>query len=405
MTTQPISITPARAWTLIFLGCTIGMLTFGPRAISGLFQAPMTDAHGWSREAFAFAIAIQNLAWGVAQPLAGMVADKFGTVRTITFGAIVYVLGLYWMSSATDPVTLTLSAGVLVGIGIATSAFFLIISAFARMLPERYHGIAFGFGTASGSLGQFVFSPLGQGFIDAYGYQSTLLILAGCVAVVPFLAIPFRGRSDMGGSVAAPAQSVGNALAEAFGHRSYMLLLFGFFVCGYHVAFITVHMPAYVTDLGLDPSIGAWSIATIGLFNIFGAISSGLMMNRIPKRYILAFIYAGRALVISIFVLTPISTTSVLVFSAAMGVLWLSTIPPTQGLVKVMFGTRYMSTLFGFVFLSHQVGSFLGVWLGGRIFDATGSYDAMWWSSVVAGLAAVLLHWPIDESPAREAIA
>ncbi|MBL4892250.1 MAG: MFS transporter [Rhizobiaceae bacterium] len=397
MSTENMSKT--KVWSIIAIGCLVGILAFGPRSIIGFFMVPMTDAHGWSREGFAFAIAIQNLAWGVAQPIVGMIADKYGTARTLICGVVFYVVGLLIMSQATDITTLTLSAGVLVGIGVASSAFFLIIAAFARLLPERYHGIAFGLGTASGSAGQFLFSPIGNAFLEQYGYVITLYFLAACVAFVPLLVYPLRGKPEIKTEDGRADQTIREAIVEAFSHRSYRLLTFGFFVCGYHVAFITVHMPSYIVDLGLDRSLGRWSIGLIGLFNIFGAILSGTLMMRVPKRYILSFIYVGRAIIITMFVLTPINTLSVILFSAGMGVLWLSTVPPTQGLVKVMFGTRYMSMLFGFVFFSHQVGSFLGIWLGGKIFDATGSYELMWWSSVAAGLAAAAVHWPIKEVP------
>ncbi|MFK5979795.1 MAG: MFS transporter [Rhizobiaceae bacterium] len=397
MSTENMSKT--KIWSIIAIGCLVGILAFGPRSIFGFFMVPMTDANGWSREGFAFAIAIQNLAWGVAQPFVGMIADKYGTARTLIFGVVFYVAGLLIMSQTTDITTLTLSAGVLVGIGVASSAFFLIIAAFARLLPEQYHGIAFGLGTASGSAGQFLFSPIGNAFLEQYGYVITLYFLAACVAFIPLLVAPLRGKPEIKTEDGRANQTIREAIVEAFSHRSYRLLTFGFFVCGYHVAFITVHMPSYIVDLGLDRSLGRWSIGIIGLFNIFGAILSGTLMMRMPKRYILSFIYISRAVIITIFVLMPISPLSVIIFSAGMGVLWLSTVPPTQGLVKVMFGTRYMSMLFGFVFFSHQVGSFLGIWLGGKIFDATGSYDLMWWSSVVAGLAAAAVHWPIKEVP------
>jgi len=391
------SMSKTRVWSIIILGCLVGMLTFGPRSIMGFFLTPMTDANGWSREGFAFAIAIQNLAWGIAQPFAGMLADKYGTYRTIVLGVIFYVLGLVLMATSTDITTLTLTAGVLMGIGIATSAFFLIISAFVRMLPVQYHGIAIGIGVASGSAGQFLFSPLGDAFLSQYGYVTALYLLAACVAFVPLLATPFRGKPSVQIVEGSADQTIFEAIKEAFGHRSYVLLTLGFFVCGYHVAFISVHMPAYITDIGLDETYGRWSIGIIGLFNIIGAIAAGITMGWIPKRYILCAIYLGRAFIITIFVLTPPSVYSIMVFSAAMGILWLSTVPPTQSLINVMFGTRYMSMLFGFVYFSHQLGAFLGIWLGGKIFDATGSYDLMWWSSVVAGLAAALVHWPIKE--------
>jgi MFS family permease len=363
----------------------------------GFFLQPMVGVNGWDREAFALALALQNLMWGLGQPLAGLLADKFGTWRTLTTGAVLYALGLVAMAYTTDPLMLQFTAGVLLGLGIAGSAFFLVLAAFARMLPEHMRGTAFGLGTAAGSVGQLVFAPLGQAFIEAYDFQIALMFLAACVITVPLLGIVIRGKP-----VAAPTsghrdQTISEALAEAFGHRSFLLLVAGFFVCGYHVAFITVHLPAYVVDLGLQPSLGAWAIGLIGAFNIFGALLSGRLMGQLPKRYILSFIYFGRAVVITLFIFAPVGPASILIFSAAMGLLWLSTIPPTQGLVAVMFGTRYLAMLFGFVFLSHQVGSFLGVWLGGKIYDATGSYDLMWWSSVAAGVAAAIVHWPIVE--------
>ena len=390
-----------KIWSIIAIGCLVGILAFGPRTIFGFFLTPMTDANGWSREGFAFAIAIQNLVWGIAQPFVGMVADKFGTARTIIFGVVFYVAGLVIMAQASDITTLTLSAGVLVGIGVASSAFFLVIAAFARILPERYHGISFGLGTASGSAGQFLFTPIGNAFLQEYGYVVTLYFLAACVAFVPLLVAPLRGKPEVIVVEGRKNQTIREAIIEAFSHPSYRLLAFGFFVCGYHVAFITVHMPSYIVDHGLSEELGRWSIGMIGLFNIFGAILSGTLMMRVPKRYILSAIYIGRAIIITIFVLTPISPMSVMLFSAGMGVLWLSTVPPTQGLVTVMFGTRYLSMLFGFVFFSHQVGSFMGIWLGGKIFDLTGSYDLMWWSSVFAGIVAAALHWPIRETPVK----
>lgn len=394
--TRKITV-PGQIWTIIAIGCVIAIVTSGPRSIMGFFLEPMTDAHGWSREGFALAIAIQNLAWGIAQPVAGMFADRYGTAKTMIFGIVLYVLGLYLMANSTEVLELTLTAGVLIGMGISFAAFFLVISSFARILPESYHGIAFGLGTAAASAGQFIYSPLGSAFLDSYGYQITLFILAGSVAIVPLLVYPFRGKSAAKADDGHDAQTVRSAIAEAFGHRSYILLLLGFFVCGYHVSFITVHLPTYISETYNDRNVGHFAIGVIGLFNIIGAILSGTAMTRIPKRYILSFIYFGRALIILAFVLTPTTYLSIMVFAGAMGLFWLSTIPPTQGLVKVMFGTRYMSMLFGFVFLSHQIGAFMGIWLGGKIYDLTGSYDLMWWSSIAAGLAAALLHWPIRE--------
>ncbi|MEO0497484.1 MAG: MFS transporter [Pseudomonadota bacterium] len=383
---------------VVVCGCLIGTLTFGPRSAMGLFLTPMTDANGWSREIFAFSIALQNLVWGAVQPFAGGFADRFGTWRVITFGAVAYVVGLILMSQTTDPVALQLTAGVLLGVGIASSAFFLVLAAFARIVPERHRGLVFGLGTAASSGGQLVFAPLGQAWIESYGFETALLLMASMVAVVPILAIILRGKPTAPALASGQSdQTIKQALAEAFGNRSYVLLVLGFFVCGYHVAFITVHLPAYIVDIWGPTPLAAWSIAIIGAFNIVGAIGSGWFMGRWPKRYILSGIYLGRAVVITAFVVLPVTQPSIIVFSAAMGILWLSTVPPTQGLVAVFFGTRYMAMLFGIAFFSHQVGSFLGIWLGGRIYDATGNYDLMWWSSVVAGVLAAIAHWPIKE--------
>ncbi|MEO1067027.1 MAG: MFS transporter [Pseudomonadota bacterium] len=386
----------------IACGCLIAILTFGPRSTMGFFVTPMTDANGWSREVFALSIAIQNLVWGMAQPFVGMIADKYGTWKTLTVGTLFYALGMVLMAYTTDPVMLQLTAGVLVGVGIAGSAFFLVLAAFARIVPEAYRTTVFGLGTAAGSAGQFIFAPIGQGFVQAYGFEITLLFLSACALLVPLLAIPLRGKPAAKPAAGEADQSVREALAQAFNHPSYWLLTVGFFVCGFHVAFITVHMPPYIEDLGLDPVWGGYSIAMIGFFNIIGAFSAGILSGRLPMRYVLSFIYLGRAIVITIFLLAPVSAYSIVAFSAAMGLLWLSTIPPTQGLVATMFGTRYMAMLFGVVFFSHQLGSFAGIWLGGRIFDATGSYDGIWYIGIALGLIAALFHWPIREERAPQ---
>ncbi|MCG8383235.1 MAG: MFS transporter [Gammaproteobacteria bacterium] len=395
--TPSIRLKPLHISILIF-GCLIALLSFGPRSTMGFFMTPVTEAHGWGREIFALAIALQNLFWGIGQPIAGMVADRFGTYRTLMVGTLFYISGLYLMAEATTPLTLQLTAGVLVGLGVSGTSMMLVLASFARLLPENLRTIAFGIGTASGSLGQFLFAPLGQHFIHQHGWQMALLLFAVSLSIVPFLAIALRGKPDNLTEISQRAnQTIRQALAEAFGHRSYLFLVAGFFVCGFHVAFITTHLPAFITDVGIDAKWGAWAIGLIGLFNIIGALSSGFLSNRYTLRYSLCFIYFARAAVIAVFILLPISTGSILVFSAAMGLLWLSTVPPTQGLVAVMFGTRYLATLFGFVFLSHQIGAFLGVWLGGFLYDVTGAYEAMWWLSILLGLMAALLHWPIKE--------
>jgi predicted MFS family arabinose efflux permease len=398
--TAPAARPPLQSSIPVILaaGCVIAILSFGPRSTMGFFLTPMTRDFGWSRETFALAIALQNLVWGAAQPFVGILADKFGTARVISGGAILYGLGLALMARTTDPVVFQFTAGVLIGLGIAGSAFLLVTSAFARLLPASMRTIGFGIGTAAGSVGQFIFAPLGQGFISAYGWQTALTIMATFMVATPFLAYFIRGKP-----VAQPTragekdQSVPEALREAFSHGSYRLLVAGFFVCGFQIAFITVHLPPYLADSGIPPTYGSYAIALIGLFNIAGSLSSGVLSGRMPKRWLLSAIYFARALLIAVFVILPPSVPSVLIFSALIGVLWLSTVPPTQQLVVVMFGTRYLATLFGFVFFSHQVGSFFGVWLGGILYDRTGSYDVVWWLSVALGIFAGIVHLPIKE--------
>ena len=384
---------------VVAAGCLIGAISFGSRSTMGFFLTPMTTENGWSRETFALAIAIQNLMWGVAQPFAGMIADKFGTARVLSGGALVYALGLALMSQTSDAVVLQLTAGVLVGLGIAGSAFVLVLAAFARLLPERMRSLAYGMGTAAGSAGQFIFAPLSQGFIQHYGWQTALLIMAAIMLVVPFLSSALRGKPKAvpaGGGEA--DQSIPEALREAFRHRSYQLLVAGFFVCGFQLAFVTVHLPPYLSDLGIPAVYGGYALALIGGFNIIGSLTSGVLSGRMPRRILLSIVYFLRSLIVVFFVLTPASPASVLIFSATMGFLWLSTVPPTQQLVAIMFGTRYMATLFGFVFLSHQLGSSLGVWLGGRLYDATGSYNVVWWLSAALGIFAAIVHLPIRET-------
>lgn len=385
---------------VIICGCLIALLSFGPRSAMGFFFQPMTEARDWSRELFALAIAIQNLVWGAGQPFAGMMADRYGTWKTMTLGAVLYALGLYLMVDAETPVALHVSAGILIGLGIAFSSFSLVIAAFGRVVTPEQRSLAFGIGTASGSMGQFLFAPMGTSLIANFGWQDTLIVFSGMMLLIPFLAIALKGKPD--NSSASPAvanQKMTSAIAEAFGTRGYILLTFGFFVCGFHVAFITVHLPPYIADLGLDPTWGATAIALIGLFNIIGSLASGYIGGKYSKPIFLSLIYLARAVVITIFILVPVTPLTVLVFSAMMGLLWLSTVPPTSGLVAVMFGPRYMATLFGFVFFSHQVGSFLGVWLGGKLYDETGSYDAIWWVGIALGLFAAVVHWPIKEQP------
>lgn len=390
-----------RPAVIIAFGCGIALISFGLRSSLGLFTEPLSVGRGWGREVFALAIALQNLVWGLGQPFAGAIADRFGNAKVLAAGGVLYALGIALMALAATPGTLYLSGGVLVGLGLSGASFTIVIAAFGRLVPPERRSWAFGMGTAAGSLGQFVFAPLGQAFIAAYGWESALLLLAGGVALVPLLAPALASR----GGVQRPADEVElpfqEALRLAFGHGSYWLLITGFFVCGFHVAFITTHLPPYLGDLGVSAGLAAWSIGLIGLFNIVGSYSSGLLGGRFSKRYLLSGLYLARAVAITVFLLLPPTPLVVMTFAAVMGLLWLSTVPLTSGLVAVMFGTRYLGTLFGFVFFSHQVGAFLGVWLGGALFARFGSYDPVWWLGVALGLAAALLHWPIEERRAE----
>jgi MFS family permease len=394
-----------RTWrTPVFIigcACLISLLSFGPRSALGQFLAPMSFANGWGRDVLSFAVAIQNLLWGLGQPVAGGIADKFGPIRVICLGALLYAGGLALMAYSTTPGMLTLSAGVMVGFGLSGCSFQLVIGALGKLVPENWRSIAFGAGTAAGSFGQFLYSPLAVGLIDAYSWQTALFVFAMLMLLVlPLsLALATPKIDPLMSGAKAPPQSLKHALLEAFYHRSYVLLVLGFFTCGFQLAFITIHLPAYMVDRGLPAEVGAWTIGVIGLFNIIGSLGVGWLGNYMPKRYILSFIYFGRALAVVAFILLPASAPSAIIFGAVTGLLWLSTVPPTSSLVALMFGTRWLAMLFGFAFFSHQVGGFLGVWMGGWLFEQTGSYDVVWWLSVALGIASALINLPIVEKP------
>ncbi len=408
MTTVRSSPSPQMTalWLVIVCGCLISLLSFGPRSVLGLFLVPMTEAQGWSREIFALSLAIQNIMWGIGQPLAGAVADRYGTGRVLALGGVVYAAGLVLMAWAPTPMWLHISAGVMIGLGMAAASFAIVLAAFGRRVPEEKRSLVFGIGTAAGSMGQFLFAPLGRAFIADYGWEQALILLGIIMLAIPLLALALRGRSDQ--SAAADYikdQTLTQAVRQAFAHRSYVLLVIGFFVCGFHVAFITAHLPAYLDDLGMDPSLGAWSLALIGLFNVIGSLASGVIGGRYSKPIFLSLIYIARAVLIALFLILPISPLTVLVFSATMGLLWLSTVPPTSALVAIMFGPKYMATLMGIVFLNHQIGAFLGVWLGGRLYDTTGSYDVVWYLGIALGILAAIVHLPIREARADTPLA
>ena len=396
--------TPA---VIVVCGCLIGMMTFGPRSTLGFFLTPLSQAHGWGRDVFALAIAVQNLLWGIGQPLAGAIADRFGTNRVLSVGALLYAAGLIVMAYASNAAVLELSAGFLIGFGLSGCAFTVVLGAFGKLLPENWRSLAFGAGTAAGSFGQFLYSPLAVMLMGVVGWQETLVIFgASLLVVLPLSLALATGRSAAAAAPtsARPTQSVRQALVEAFGHRSYVLLVLGFFTCGFQLAFVTVHLPSYLIDRGLSTQVGGWTLAIIGIFNIIGSLSAGWLGNRMPKRYILSAIYFARALSIVAFISVPASPLATYLFGAVTGLLWLSTVPPTSALVALMFGTRWLTMLFGFAFFSHQVGGFLGVWLGGLAYERTGSYDVVWWLSVLFGLLSALINLPIVEKPVVRAV-
>lgn len=381
--------------------CLLLAVNFGLRSSMGFFMPPISADFGHGREIFAFSLALQNLCWGLFQPVAGAIADRFGTFRALVGGAIAYALGLYVTANADSIWALHSGAGILVGMGIAGTGFGIVLPALARMVPLEKRAFALGLGTAAGSAGQLLVIPVAQAFIASYGWQTALLLLAGGALGMLLLAGPFRNAATSGhtGDREEPQQTLTEALKEAGGHVHYWLLIAGFFVCGFQLAFITVHMPAFLTDNGFDPGVAVASLSLIGLFNIFGCLLFGSWSGRYSKKKLLGIIYALRAVAIMLFMLAPLTTTSVYLFSIATGFLWLATVPPTSGLVAQMFGIRYMGTLYGIVFLNHQLGSFTGVWIGGHLYDETGSYDIVWWSAAIIALATALIHLVLDERP------
>ncbi len=384
----------------ITCACIISLLAFGPRSAMGFFQLPMLQEHGWDRATFGMAMALQNLLWGIGQPLFGVIADKFGTWRVLMTGALLYAAGMIVMAFADTPLWLHVGGGVLVGLGVAACSFGVVLAAIARRVSAERRSFAFGLGTASGSAGMFLFAPISQGLIDSLGWSDSLVVLAVIMLVIPVLAVPLRGNSSTSGGMQTELeQTVREALNEAFATRGYLLLTAGFFVCGFQVAFITAHFPAYISDLGIAARWAVAAISLIGFFNILGSLASGVIGQRYSKPMLLVWIYLARSVAVTVFMLVPASPTSVILFSIVIGILWLSTVAPTNALVAIMFGTRYLGMLGGIVFFSHQVGSFLGVWLGGVLYDLTGAYDVVWWLGVALGVFAAIVHWPIREAP------
>ena len=380
----------------IVAGCMISFIGFGFVATFGVFLRPMSIDLEWPREIFSLSIAIQVLFWGIAQPVAGMVADRYGAARVLAIGAILAALGFYLRGSMVDPMVF-IASGIIVGIGTGACSFPVVIIALGKVVSASQRSLVMGLGTAAASTGMLVAAPLSQFLLVNGGWQAAInVIAAGFLMILPFLY--FVGRVSMPSSKSNHMAGVLSAIQLAFNDRSYLLLFFGFFVCGFHVTFIQTHLPAYIVDKGLAVTVGGWSLALIGLFNIAGSFLSGWSGQVLPKKNVLSGIYAARAIVILAFIMTPMSPTSVYVFSAAMGILWLSTVPLTTSLVAQTQGLTYLSTLAGFVFLSHQIGAFIGSWLGGRVFDLYQDYTPVWIASIILGVLAMLIHLPIRET-------
>ena len=375
-------------------GALVLMLSFGARAGMGLYLLPLSEEYGWGREIFSFAMAIQNLVWGALGPFAGGIADRYGAGRVVVLAGIAYVLGLVGMAIVDTPLLMYVNSGFLIGLGLAGTSFAIVFAVIARAVPQERRSYALGIATAAGSFGQFVLLPVTQFLISQYGWQVALYGMAGITALIVPLALALAGRPAV--HAGAP-QTIGGSLREALGERGFHLLFWGFFVCGFHIAMLTVHLPSFVTDQGLRIEHGMTALALIGLFNIFGSYAWGRLGGRYTKKYLLSALYFIRAVAIALFVIAPLSPWSVYLFAATIGFLWLGTVPLTNGLIAQVFGVQYLSTLGGSAFLFHQIGSFMGVWLAGYLFDGTGSYAVMWTLTIAMGIVAALVNLPIDE--------
>jgi MFS family permease len=386
-------------------GAAIVTLSMGIRHGFGLWLQPITMAHGWSRENFAFALAVQNLAWGTFGIFAGMLADRFGAFRVLILGGLLYAAGLAGMALATTPLVFMLTAGILIGAAQAGSTYAVVYGVIGRQIDPAKRSWAMGVAAAAGSFGQFLMVPVEGFLISSFGWQTALLALAMVVLLVAPLAVGLREPAFAGGSAPRRDQTIAQALREAFRYPSFQLLMAGYFVCGFQVVFIGVHMPSYLKDQGLSPQVASYALALIGLFNVFGTYIAGSLGQKLARRKILAFIYLGRSVAITLFLLAPLTPASVYIFSAVMGLLWLSTVPPTNATVAQIFGVAHLSMLGGFVFFSHQIGSFLGVWLGGYLYDRTGSYDIVWYLAIALGIFAALVNLPVREAPIARPLA
>jgi MFS family permease len=391
---KPLSLTQ-----VLICGAAIVTLSMGIRHGFGLWLQPITQAQGWGRQEFGFAMAIQNLSWGFMGIFAGMVADRFGAFRVIALGALVYGVGLLGMAWSTDPWVFALFTGVIIGTAQAGTTYAVIYGVIGRNVPAERRSWAMGVAAAAGSFGQFLMVPIEGLLISQMGWQTALVMLAAAAMLIIPLALGLREPALNAPGQVKRDQTIGQALKEAFKYPSFQLLMAGYFVCGFQVVFIGVHMPSYLKDHGLGPQVASYALALIGLFNVFGTYISGTLGQKMAKKNILAFIYIARSVAIVLFLLAPLTPTSVYVFSGVMGLLWLSTVPPTNAAVAQIFGISHLSMLSGFIFFSHQIGSFMGVWLGGYLYDKTGSYDIVWYLAIALGVFAALVNLPVRESP------
>lgn len=391
-----------RSWqtplVVLICGTTLLLISFGARQNFGLYMAPISTDLGWGRGVFSLAVAIQSLVWGVSTPVMGYLADRYGPARVLALGGTLYAAGLYLMAQATVPIDATISIGLLTGFALSMTGFPIVLSVIGRMVSAERRSLWLGIASAGGSSGQLVLVPFGQVLINEYGWMSSLVILAAMVALIVPLAYALSGGNKLVANDPS-TQRIGEALKEASGHSGYKLLVTGYFVCGFQVMFMGAHLPAYLTDLGLSAELGATALALIGLMNVIGCIVWGQLGNQKPKKYLLTSIYLGRAVVMSLFMLIPVTPLTVIVFAITMGAIWLATVPLTTALVAQIFGTKFMATLVGITFFSHQLGSFLGIYLGGWVYDTFGSYDPIFWGGAALGLVAAALHFPINDKP------
>lgn len=387
---------------LVWIGISVLIISLGIRQSFGIFMVPVSETFGTGREFFSLAIALQNLLFGVFQPFVGMAADRWGARRIVAFGALSYALGLYLTSIAGAPEWVYLTLGGLVGLGLSCTSYVIILGVVAKVVKPEHTAKAFGLTTAMGSFGMFAVIPGAQTLLTHFDWQTAFQIFAmlcGLMVAFGFFLKTANSNADDGKVTAETNQTLGEAIKEAFNHKGYLMIHLGFFVCGFHVMFIATHLPSYLADKGLSAEVAALTLAYVGVFNIFGSYFWGLMGDRYDKRYVMTVLYLARTLVIAAFVTLPVTAGTAAIFGGAIGFCWLGTVPLTSGLVRQIFGARYLSTLYGMVFFTHQVGSFIGAWVGGKIFDHYGTYDPIWWATVVMALLAALLHIPINVKP------